>query len=238
MSKADAEALGAIAFFGDKYGDRVRVLQAGPSTEFCGGTHVAYLGQIGPLKVVSEGSIGSNLRRIEAVTGLGTVERLRRDEDLLAGAADKLGVTPDEVVAGVDKRLDELKALRDEVKALKRQTATGQATTLAADAVDGVVVARVDGVERDGYRDLALAVRDSDGVRGVVLIGEPDGGGVALAAAVRPDSDLHAGDLIGDAARAVGGGGGKAPDVAVAGGRDAAKIDEALDQARAAAGLA
>jgi len=238
MTKAEAEALGAIAFFGDKYGDRVRVLQAGPSTEFCGGTHVTSLGQIGPLKIVSEGSIGSNLRRIEAVTGLGTVERLRRDEDLLDGAADRLGVAPEEVLTGLDKRLDELKALRDEVKALKRQTATGQAAGLAAQAVDGVVVARVDGLERDGYRDLAVAARDQDGVRGVVLIGEPDGGGVALASAVRPDSGLHAGDLIADAARAVGGGGGKAPDLAVAGGRDAAKIDEAVELARAAAGLA
>ena len=238
MDKAAAEALGAIAFFGDKYGDRVRVLEAGPhSTEFCGGTHVTALGQIGPVKVVSEGSIGSNLRRIEAVTGLGTVDRLRRDEDLLAGAADRLGVAPDELVTGIDKRLEELKALRDEVKALKRQTATGQAGALAASAVDGVVVARVDGLDRDGLRDLALAVRDTDGVRAVVIIGEPDGGGVGLVAAVIPDSGLNAGELIADAAKTVGGGGGKAPDLAVAGGRDPAKIDDALDQARDAAGL-
>ncbi|MET0879977.1 MAG: alanine--tRNA ligase [Acidimicrobiales bacterium] len=238
MDKAAAEALGAIAFFGDKYGDRVRVLEAGPhSTELCGGTHVTALGQIGPVKVVSEGSIGSNLRRIEAVTGLGTVDRLRRDEDLLAGAADRLGVAPDELVTGIDKRLEELKALRDEVKALKRQTATGQAGALAASAVDGVVVARVDGLDRDGLRDLALAVRDTDGVRAVVIIGEPDGGGVGLVAAVTPDSGLNAGELIADAAKTVGGGGGKAPDLAVAGGRDPAKIDDALDQARDAAGL-
>jgi alanyl-tRNA synthetase len=238
MSKSEAEALGAIAFFGDKYGDRVRVLEAGPhSTEFCGGTHVTALGQIGPLKIVSEGSIGSNLRRIEAVTGLGTVERLRRDEDLLAGAADRLGVTPEEVVAGIDKRLDELKVLRDEVKALKRQTATGQAGALAAQAVDGVVVARVDDLDRDGLRDLAVAVRDQDGVRAVVVIGEPDGGGVGLVAAVTKDSGLNAGELIADAAKTVGGGGGKAPELAVAGGRDPSKIDEALDQARQAAGL-
>ena len=238
MDKAAAEALGAIAFFGDKYGDRVRVLEAGPhSTEFCGGTHVTALGQIGPVKVVSEGSIGSNLRRIEAVTGLGTVDRLRRDEDLLAGAADRLGVAPDELVTGIDKRLEELKALRDEVKALKRQTATGQAGALAASAADGVVVARVDGLDRDGLRDLALAVRDTDGVRAVVIIGEPDGGGVGLVAAVTPDSGLNAGELIADAAKTVGGGGGKAPDLAVAGGRDPAKIDDALDQARDAAGL-
>jgi alanyl-tRNA synthetase len=238
MDKAAAEALGAIAFFGDKYGDRVRVLEAGPhSTEFCGGTHVTALGQIGPVKVVSEGSIGSNLRRIEAVTGLGTVDRLRRDEDLLAGAADRLGVAPDELVTGIDKRLEELKALRDEVKALKRQTATGQAGALAASAVDGVVVARVDGLDRDGLRDLALAVRDTDGVRAVIIIGEPDGGGVGLVAAVTPDSGLNAGELIANAAKTVGGGGGKAPDLAVAGGRDPAKIDDALDQARDAAGL-
>ena len=238
MDKAAAEALGAIAFFGDKYGDRVRVLEAGPhSTEFCGGTHVTALGQIGPVKVVSEGSIGSNLRRIEAVTGLGTVDRLRRDEDLLAGAADRLGVAPDELVTGIDKRLEELKALRDEVKALKRQTATGQAGALAASAADGVVVARVDGLDRDGLRDLAVAVRDRDGVRAVVIIGEPDGGGVGLVAAVTPDSGLNAGELIADAAKTVGGGGGRAPDLAVAGGRDPAKIDDALDQARDAAGL-
>ena len=238
MDKAAAEALGAIAFFGDKYGDRVRVLEAGAhSTELCGGTHVTALGQIGPVKVVSEGSIGSNLRRIEAVTGLGTVDRLRRDEDLLAGAADRLGVAPDELVTGIDKRLEELKALRDEVKALKRQTATGQAGALAASAADGVVVARVDGLDRDGLRDLAVAVRDRDGVRAVVIIGEPDGGGVGLVAAVTPDSGLNAGELIADAAKTVGGGGGKAPDLAVAGGRDPGKIDDALDQARDAAGL-
>jgi alanyl-tRNA synthetase len=239
MDKAEAEALGAIAFFGDKYGDRVRVLEAGPhSTEFCGGTHVTALGQIGPLKIVTEGSIGSNLRRIEAVTGLGTVERLRRDEDLLSGAADRLGVAPEEVVTGLDKRLDELKALRDEVRALKRLTATGQASALATQAVDGVVVARVDGLDRDGLRDLAAAVRDVDGVRAAVVIGEPEGGGVGLVAAVTPDSGLNAGELLADAAKTVGGGGGKAPELAVAGGRDAGRIDEALDQARQAAGIA
>jgi len=237
-SKAEAEELGAIAFFGDKYGDVVRVLEAGPhSTELCGGTHVTALGDIGPLKIVSEGSIGSNLRRIEAVTGLGTVERLRRDEDLLAGAAERLGVAPDQVVTGLDKRLDELKALRDEVKVLKRQTATGQAGNLAAAAFDGVVVARVDGLDRDGLRDLAVAVRDADGVRAVVIIGEPVGGGVGLVSAVAADSGLNAGELIAASAKTVGGGGGKAPDLAVAGGRDPAKIDEALDQARGAAGL-
>ncbi len=238
-SKAQAEELGAIAFFGEKYGDVVRVLEAGPhSTELCGGTHVSALGDIGPLKIVSEGSIGSNLRRIEAVTGLGTVERLRRDEHLLRDAADRLGVAPEEVVTGLDKRLEELKALRDEVKDLKRQSAAGRSGELAASAVDGVVVARVDGTEREALLDLALAVRDQPGIRAVVIGGEPEGGGVGLASAVAPDSGLHAGELIADAAKAVGGGGGKAPDKAVAGGRDPSALDHALDLARAAAGIA
>jgi alanyl-tRNA synthetase len=106
-----------------------------------------------------------------------------------------------------------------------------------ATAVDGIVVARHDGAARDELKELAVAVRDQPGVRAVVLIGEPDTGGVALVAAVAKDSGLHAGDLIGDAAKAVGGGGGKDPAMATAGGKDASKIDHALDLARAAAGI-
>ncbi|MCB1014167.1 MAG: alanine--tRNA ligase, partial [Acidimicrobiales bacterium] len=236
-TKANAEAVGAIAFFGDKYGEIVRVLEAGRhSVELCGGTHVKATGDIGPVKVVSEGSIGSNLRRIEAVTGTGPIERLRREEAVLGRAAALVGVPPDELVDGVEKRLAELKAARDELKALRRQAAAGRARDLAEHADDGVVVARVDGVARDDLRDLAVAVRDL-GVRAVVLGGAPDEGGVALVAAVTKDSGFEASALIADAARTVKGGGGKSPDLAVAGGKDAGALDEALEQARAAAGL-
>ena len=236
-TKANAEAVGAIAFFGDKYGEIVRVLEAGRhSVELCGGTHVRATGDIGPVKIVSEGSIGSNLRRIEALTGTGPIDRLRREEAVLAKAAALLGVPPDELVEGVEKRLTELKATRDELKALRRQAASGRAAELAAAATDGVVVARVDHIGRDELRDLAVAVRDL-GVRAVVLGGAPDDGGVALVAAVTKDSGFEASALIADAARTVKGGGGKSPDLAVAGGKDVGALDEALDQARAAAGL-
>ena len=193
----EAQAMGAIAFFGDKYGDIVRVLEAGEhSVELCGGTHVRRLGDIGPIKVVSEGSIGSNLRRIEAVTGFGPIERLRQEEELVSRAADVLGTTPDELPLAAERLRGELRTLRDELKDLRRQAAGSRAGDLGAAAVEGVVVARVDGVARDDLRDLATAVRDQAGVRAVVLGGEPPGGGVALVAAVTKDSGLNAAELI------------------------------------------
>jgi alanyl-tRNA synthetase len=236
-SKDEAERIGAIAFFGDKYGDVVRVLEAGSrSTELCGGTHVDATGMIGPVRILSEGSIGSNLRRIEATTGMGTLERVRADEHLLERAASILRVRPDELPERLEKELESRRALEKELDALRRAAAGGEAKTLAASAVDGVVVARRDGVDPNGLRDLALAVRDQ-GARAVVLGGLPERGGVALVAAVTKDSGLKAGDLIADAARTVGGGGGKQPDVAVAGGKDPSRLDDALAQARAAAGI-
>jgi alanyl-tRNA synthetase len=233
----EARELGAIAFFGDKYGDIVRVLEAGRhSVELCGGTHVRRLGDIGPLKVVAEGSIGSNLRRIEAISGFGPIDRLRQVEDLVAGAADTLGTTPDEVPAAAERLRGELRAARDEIKALRRQAAGNRAGELAAAAVDGVVVARVDGLAPDEVRDLAVAVRQQPGIRAAIIGGEKPDGGVALAAAATKEGGLHAGDLIAEAARTVKGGGGKGPELAQAGGKDASRLDEALDQVRAAAG--
>ncbi len=238
-TREEAAELGAIAFFGEKYGETVRVLEAGHhSIELCGGTHVKAMGDIGPMKVISESSIGSNLRRIEAVTGFGPIERLRQSERVIAEAAQRVGVPAAELLEGVDKRLEEIRALRDEVKALRRSAATGAAADLAASAVDGVVVSRVDGLSRDEVRDLAVALRDKPGVRAAVLGSAPAGGGVVLVAAARPDGGLHAGSLIAEAARTVKGGGGKAPDLAIAGGKDPSQLDAALDQVRVAAGIA
>jgi len=237
-TKDFAEQLGAIAFFGDKYGDIVRVLEAGPrSTELCGGTHVRATGDIGPVKIISEGSIGSNMRRIEAVTGFGPIELLRRDEARLGQVAAALGVAEDDIVDAVERRVAEVKELRDELKDLRRQAARGGADDLVALAVDGVAVARVDGLERDDLRELALAVRDHPSIRAVVLGSAPPGGGAAIVSAVTADSGLHASELIADAAKLVKGGTGKNAELAVAGGKDPAALDDALDLVRAAAGI-
>jgi alanyl-tRNA synthetase len=238
MQKEDAEAAGAIAFFDEKYGDVVRVVQAGPeSLELCGGTHVARLGQIGPVEVISEGSIGSNLRRIEATTGTATLARLRQAERQIADAAGLLRAPPDELTAALQRKLDDLKDLDARLRAAEQAALLSQARTLAAAAVDGWLVARADGLGPDQLRQLATQVRQLGGLRTVVLGGSPDGSKAALVALAVKGGPITAPELISDAARTVGGGGGgKNPEQAMAGGRDAARLDEALDQIRARLG--
>ena len=233
-----AQQLGAIAFFGEKYGDMVRVLEAGRhSVELCGGTHVRALGDIGAFHITSEASIGANIRRLEAITGRDTLDVLRSQQSLIDEVARSLGVPSAELADGVAKRQSETKALRAEVAELRRRAALGRAPELAAAAVDGVVVARVDDVGRDSLRDLAVSIRELDGVKAVVLGTALDSGGAALAAAATTGGGFHAGDLITEAKKTIGGGGRSASDLCVAGGRDAGRLDEALDLARAAAGI-
>ena len=231
-SKDEALAAGAIAFFGDKYGDVVRVLKAGASTELCGGTHVSATGDIGMIKIIGESSIGSNLRRIEAVTGANAVKHVQRNDAILSGVATAVGTRADEVVAGVTRRLDELKQAHDEIKMLRARLAAGQAVELAAQVDNGLVIARVDGMSASDIRDLAVAVRQHESVTAVVLGGVTDTGGVSLAAAVRASLQVNASDIIKDAAKAVGGGGGGKGDIATAGGKNPAGLDEALSIAR------
>ena len=231
-SKEEALAAGAIAFFGDKYGDTVRVLRAGASTELCGGTHVSATGDIGTIKIIAESSIGSNLRRIEAVTGENAVKYIQRTNDILQKVSAALGTKSDDAISGVVRKLDELKAAQDEIKTLRARLAAGRASELSAGAVDGVVVERIDGLSANDLRDLALAIRQQSGIRAVVLAGETDTGGVSLVAATLPALKLNASDFIKDAARAVGGGGGGKGDVATAGGKNPAGIEDALHIAR------
>jgi alanyl-tRNA synthetase len=238
-TKEHADSLGAIAFFGDKYGDLVRVLEAGEhSLELCGGTHVHSLGFIGPIKIVSEGSIGANLRRIEALTGDGALEHIRQEEHALQRTAELLKIGPDEVPERVERLAAEVRHLKAQLEDEHARQAIADAAMLAADAVDGVVVARRDGCTNDILRKLAIATRDALGSGVVALVGlTPDGGKAAVAVALsrdRVDAGLSAAELAREAARAVGGGTGKQADVAVGGGPKADAVDDALDLLRAA----
>ena len=235
-----AQEVGAIAFFGDKYGDNVRVLEAGDhSLELCGGTHVNALGDIGHLRIMSENSVGSNIRRVEAVTGLATVERLQDSEQLIAEMGELLNSSPDEILEALQRRLGEIKDLRGQVKALQQATAGARASEIADSAVGGVVIKRLDGLERDELRDLAAAIRDRPQIEAVVLAGAPDSGGVALVSAVIPDGKFEAASLIDEAAKAIQGGFGRKgnPPLIVAGGKNIDGIEEALNSARRVAGI-
>ncbi len=235
LARAEAEAKGAIAFFGEKYGERVRVVHAGErSVELCGGTHVERLGMIGPVEVISESSIGSNLRRVEALTGTATLERLRSNEARLAHAAGLLKSSPEDLAAAIERRLAELREAQDELRAARQAGLGDEASALAASAQGGAVVARRDGLSADGLRELALAVRSQPGVRAVVLGGSPEEGKVTLVAAVEKGYPLEAPQLVAPAAQMLGGGGGgRNAELAMAGGRDATRLDEALEAVRA-----
>jgi len=235
MSKTEADKSGAIAFFGDKYGERVRVVTAGShSTEFCGGTHVGALGMIGPVMITSESSIGAGTRRIEAVTGAGALAFSAEHRRVLNDAAHMLRVEPAGLVEALDKLIERQKHADKELATLRSKSLVDDAARLGAGHVHGVVVARLDGIGPDQLRELAQAVRKTDGVTAVVLGGTPDGEKVAIAAAT--DGSVDAGSLVKSAAALVGGGGGGSAELAVAGGRDISRIDEALDAASSALG--
>ncbi len=231
-SKEDAMAGGAIAFFGDKYGDIVRVLRAGSSTELCGGTHVNATGDIGTIKVVSEGSIGSNLRRIEAVTGQQTISYMQRTDAMVGKVSERVGGRPEDILTGVERRLEEMKLLQDEMKSLRSQINATRAAGFIEQAVDGVVVGRVDGLSATDLRELGVAIRQHPQVLVAVLGGITDTGGVSLVAAIASGVKTTAQEIIKDAAKKVGGGGGGKGDVATAGGKNIEAIDEALEIAR------
>jgi alanyl-tRNA synthetase len=232
----EAVARGAMALFGEKYGDRVRTVEVpGFSLELCGGCHVRNTGEIGLFVVTAERGIASGVRRIEALTGRGAVEHERRRDALAAAVADALGVP-------LERAGDEVRALQDRVKAGERELAQvrRQLVTGGTGAVDQVrelagvkVMAReVPLAPPEQLRDLADALRQKLG-SGVVLLGARGDGKVALVAAVTPDltGQIHAGNLVRAAAAVVGGGGGGRPDFAQAGGKIPEKLPAALETA-------
>jgi alanyl-tRNA synthetase len=225
----------------------VRVLEAGEhSLELCGGTHVHALGFIGPIKIVAETSIGANLRRIEALTGDGALEHIRHEEHVLRSAAEAIKAKPDELPTRVERMRDEIRALRAELDTQRARGAATEATTLAATAVDRVVVERRDGLAPDELRRLALAVRDAlgTGIVGLVGVGA-DPAKAGLVAAVSKDLVDHGVDakqIANPAAAVLGGGAGGTPDVSSGGGSNPGDVDEALEmlvrQAKDAVGRA
>jgi alanyl-tRNA synthetase len=233
-TRLEAEEMGAIAFFGDKYGESVRVVRAGPtSLEFCGGTHVDSLGQIGSITLLSEGSIGSNTRRIFALTGKASLQRAKDREELVRAAAEALRTEPDELVAAIGRLADRQREAEKELAALRQQSSEAEAKTLAAQAGEGgVVVARRDKVEGKELQSLAEAVLRHDGVRAVVLGGSADGSKVSIAVASEGTPDAV--ELVKTLGPIVGGGGGGRPGSpsALAGGKDPSKLDDALAEAR------
>jgi len=241
-SLEEALASGALAFFGDKYPEHnVRVVTIPDprsvrgfySKELCGGTHVPRVGDIGVLKIVSEESVAAGVRRIEAVTGIGALEHYQHQAQILRQLAAELKVGEDGILSQVEKLTNTAKQLEKELEAQKRKGALSQVDELAASAqvIKGVkvIVAEVQNVDREGLRQLVDTLRQKLG-SGVVALGMPEDGKVALIAGVTKDltSKVHAGKLIQALAKLVGGSGGGRPDLAEAGGKDTAALKSAL----------
>jgi alanyl-tRNA synthetase len=226
--------MGAMALFGEKYGDRVRVIRIGDfSTELCGGTHLDATGQIGLFKVTTEGAVASGVRRLEAVTGGAALAHVGQEEQALRQAADLLRIPPLELPGRLQKLLDDQKGLEKQLAELEARLAKSRAQDLVAGArsVAGmsVVAARLDGLDADGLRTVVDSVRDRLG-SGVIVLGAASDGKVTLVSAVTKDliGRVHAGKLIQEVAKVVGGGGGGRPDLAQAGGKNPAELDRAL----------
>lgn len=230
-----AKAKGAMALFGEKYGDQVRVLSMGGdfSVELCGGTHVARTGDIGLFKIVSEGGVAAGVRRIEAVTGAQALAYLNGAEEQLKEAASLVKGNRDNVLDKLSALLERNRQLEKELEQLKAKAASAAGNDLAASAVDvkgtKVLAARLDGLDGKALLALVDQLKNKLG-SAVILLGGVFDEKVVLVAGVTQDlaGKLKAGDLMRQAAAAVGGKGGGRPDMAQGGGVDAGKLDEAL----------
>jgi len=234
----------AMALFGEKYGDRVRVIRIGDfSTELCGGTHTAATGEIGLIKILKEGSVSSGVRRLEAVTGEGSLRHFRKDHQLenvvatlVRGGEDQ---SPAEALKQeLERREEELKKLRKELDQARMKSASSSVASAAENVreIKGVKVlaTRADNLERPQLRTLIDNLRNKLG-SGVVVLGSVSDGKVALIVGVTKDltSRVQAGKIIAEVAKKVGGSGGGRPDMAEAGGKDPSALDSALAESYA-----
>jgi len=235
MAYPDAIKMGALAFFGDKYGDRVRVVRTGDySIELCGGTHVGRTGDIGVFKLRGESGVAAGVRRVEALSGEGALQWLHGREQQLRAIGELLHGSEEDVAARVARLVAQQRDLERQLKQLQSKLAGSQSDDLLRQArqVDGVTVlaAEVEGADDRGLRDLADRLREQ--IRsGVIVLGTTRGERVLLLAAVTRDltKRYHAGEIIKRIAPLVGGGGGGKPDLAQAGGKDPAGLRKALE---------
>jgi alanyl-tRNA synthetase len=236
MAMQEALDFGAMALFGEKYGENVRVLRFGPtSTELCGGTHVGRTGDIGLFKIVSEGGVSAGVRRIEAVTGQGALDHVAEEERRLDEAAALLGGTSGDVADKLRALLDRQKKLERELDSLKAKAASGATSDLGSQARDvngiKVLAARLEGFDAKALRDAMDRLKQQLGNAVIVLAGT-DAGKAALVAGVSGAAagKVKAGDLLGDVARQINGKGGGRPDMAQGGGDDGPALIAALEQ--------
>jgi len=233
----EAQKTGAMMLFGEKYGDEVRVLDIGSSRELCGGTHVQRTGDIGLFKIVAEGGVAAGIRRVEAVTGGNALAYLQQLEGSVNGLAGTLKATPAEVPGRVAALLEHVRALEKEVESLKSKLASSQGDDLLAQAVDvkgvKVVAAMLQGADAKALRETMDKLKDKLKTAAIVLAAV-DGGKVQLAAGVtadvlaNPAGRVKAGELVNFVALQIGGKGGGKPDLAMAGGSNAAALPAAL----------
>jgi len=233
MDMESAQKTGAVMLFGEKYGDTVRVLDIGSSRELCGGTHVARTGDIGLFKIVSEGGVAAGVRRIEAVTGANALAYLQELESTVQGAAATLKTPVPELQPRLAQMLEQVRALEKEIAALKGKLASSKGDELVAQAADvkgiKVLAAKLDGADARTLRETMDKLKDKLKSAAIVLAAV-DGAKVQLAAGVTPDvmARMKAGELVNFVAQQVGGKGGGKPDMAMAGGTDAAALPAAL----------
>jgi alanyl-tRNA synthetase len=234
MRLEDALAKGALAFFGDKYGDDVRVVSVPDfSIELCGGTHTKATGEIGLFKIAHETGIAAGIRRIEALTGPGAFQHLKQEEEVLHESADRLKTKPLDVPEKVDRLFDSTRALEREVQQLRARLGAGIAEELLKKAMDvsgvTVVAGRADGFDPRALRELADRLKDKIG-SGVIVLGSSSDRRVSWVAMVTLDltARLQAGKLVKEVAAITGGSGGGRADLAEAGGKDPEKLDQAL----------
>jgi alanyl-tRNA synthetase len=235
MPLDQAISTGAMALFGEKYGEQVRVVSVpGFSRELCGGTHVGRTGDIGLCKIVYEGSISAGVRRIEAITGDTALRQYQESTGALKRIAEMVKASEPELIEHVEKMLANERALERQLNHLKTKLAQSAAGDLEARArqMNGakVLAARTDGMDRQQMRELADSLRNR-WKSAVVVLAAADEGAVSVVAAVTKDltGKVHAGKLVGAVAQAVGGKGGGRPDMAEGGGKDPSGLDGALE---------